>query len=101
MISLANNYATADDDTCDSLKACTIQNSGQWNNNNNKRENPPQEQHTLNMVATTFSEKGQGGQRGRGRGSNSGALQLPPPHQLRPYPTMSIATCHALPIGTK
>jgi hypothetical protein len=74
MISLANNYAIADDDACESLKACTIQNSGQWNNNNNKRENLPQEQHILNMVATTFSEKGQGGQRGRGRGSNSGAL---------------------------
>jgi hypothetical protein len=63
MISIASNYAAADDDARESLKASAIQNTGKWNNN--KRESPPEEQHTPDMVATTFSEKGQSGQHGR------------------------------------
>jgi hypothetical protein len=61
MISIASNYVTVDDDTRESLKASAIQNSGRWNNNSNKRKSPPEEQHTPDMVATTFSERGQGG----------------------------------------
>jgi hypothetical protein len=52
------------------LKASAIQNTGK-RNNSNKRKNPPEEQQTLDMVATTFSDKGQSSQRGRGRGSSS------------------------------
>jgi hypothetical protein len=77
MISIASNYVTVDDDTRESLKASAIQNSGRWNNNSNKRKSPPEEQHTSDMVATTFSERGQGGQHGRGCSSSSGQLRSP------------------------
>jgi hypothetical protein len=59
MISIASNYVAADDDTRESLKASAIQNTGKQNSN--KRKSPPEEQHTLDMVATTFFEKGQSG----------------------------------------
>jgi hypothetical protein len=62
MISIASNYAATDDDAPELLKASAIQNTGKWNSN--KRKSPPKEQHTPNMVAKTFSEKGQSGQRG-------------------------------------
>jgi hypothetical protein len=62
LISIASNYTAADDDTRESLKASAIQNSGRRNNHSNKINSPPEEQHTPNMVATTFSESGQGGQ---------------------------------------
>jgi hypothetical protein len=71
MISIASNYVTTADDARESLKASAIQNTGK-RNNNNKRKNPPKEQQTPDMVATTFSDKGQSSQRGQGRGSNSG-----------------------------
>jgi hypothetical protein len=58
MISIASNYAAADDDARKSLKAFAIQNTGK-RNNSNKRKNPPKEQQTPDMVATTFSDKGQ------------------------------------------
>jgi hypothetical protein len=53
VITIASNYAVADDDARESLKASTIQNTGK-RNNNNKWKNPPEEQQTLDMVATTF-----------------------------------------------
>jgi hypothetical protein len=62
--------ATADD-ARESLKASAIQNTGKQNNNN-KRKNPPEEQQTLDMVATTFFDKGQSCQCGLGHGSSSG-----------------------------
>jgi hypothetical protein len=69
MITIASNYAAADDDARESLKASAIQNTGK---RNNKRKNLPEEQQTPDMLATTFSDKGQSSQRGRGRGSSSG-----------------------------
>jgi hypothetical protein len=71
MITIASNYAAADDDARESLKASTIQNTGK-RNNSNKRKNLSEEQQTLDMVATTFFDKGQSSQHGRGRGSSSG-----------------------------
>jgi hypothetical protein len=71
MITIASNYAAADDDAHESLKASAIQNTGKWNNSN-KRKNPPEEQQTPDMVATTFADKGQSSQRGRGCGTSSG-----------------------------
>jgi hypothetical protein len=71
MITIASNYAAADDDTHESLKAFAIQNTGK-RNNSNKRKNPPEEQQTPDMVATTFADKGQSSQCGRGRGTSSG-----------------------------
>jgi hypothetical protein len=70
MICIASNYAAADKDARESLKASAIQNTGKWNNNN-KRKNSPKEQQTPDMVATTFSDKGQSSQCGQGRGSSS------------------------------
>jgi hypothetical protein len=71
MITIASNYAAADDDARESLKDSAIQNTGKWNNSN-KRKNSPEEQQTPDMVATTFADKGQSSQRGRGRGASSG-----------------------------
>jgi hypothetical protein len=71
MITIASNYMAADDDAHESLKAFAIQNTGK-RNNSNKRKNLPEEQETPDMVATTFSDKGQSIQRNRGCGSNSG-----------------------------
>jgi hypothetical protein len=71
MITIASNYVTADNDARESLKASAIQNTGK-RNNSNKRKNPPEEQHTPDMVATTFSDKGQSSQHGWGRSSSSG-----------------------------
>jgi hypothetical protein len=70
MITIAINYTAADDNARELLKASAIQNTGK-RNNSNKRKNPPEEQQTLDMVATTFSDKGQSSQRGWGRGSSS------------------------------
>jgi hypothetical protein len=71
MITIASNYAATDDDARESLKASTIQNTGK-RNNSNKRKNLPEEQQTPDMVATTFADKGQSSQCGRGCGSSSG-----------------------------
>jgi hypothetical protein len=71
MITIASNYAAADDDARESLKASAIQNNGKQNNSN-KWKNPPEEQQTPDMVATTFADKGQSSQRGRGHGTSSG-----------------------------
>jgi hypothetical protein len=68
MISIASNYVAADNDAHESLKASAIQNTGK--RNSNKRKSPPEENHTPDMVATTFSEKGQSGHRGRGHGTS-------------------------------
>jgi hypothetical protein len=70
MITIASNYAAADNDTHESLKSSAIQNTGK-RNNSNKRKNLLEEQQTPYMVATTFSDKGQSSQRGQGRGSSS------------------------------
>jgi hypothetical protein len=71
MITIASNYAAADDDARESLKASAIQNTGK-RNNCNKWKNLPEEQQTPDMVATTFTDKGQSSQRGKGRGTSSG-----------------------------
>jgi hypothetical protein len=42
MITIASNYAAADDDARESLKASAIQNTGK-RNSSNKRKNPPEE----------------------------------------------------------
>jgi hypothetical protein len=65
MITITSNYAAADDYARKSLKASAIQNTGK-RNNTNKWKNLPEEQQTPDMVATTFSDKGQSSQRGRG-----------------------------------
>jgi hypothetical protein len=70
MITIASNYAAGDDDARESVKASAIQNTRK-RNNSNKRKNLPEEQQTSDMVATTFSDKGQSSQCGRGRGSSS------------------------------
>jgi hypothetical protein len=87
MITIASNYVAADDDAHKSLKAFAIQNTGK-RNNSNKRKNLPKEQQTLNMVATTFSDKGQSSQRGRGRSSSSG----------QPRSSLASATAPAAPV---
>jgi hypothetical protein len=69
MITIASNYAAAA--ARESLKASAIQNTGK-RNSSNKWKNPPEEQQTPDMVATTFADKGQSSQRGKGRGSSSG-----------------------------
>jgi hypothetical protein len=71
MITIASNYAAADDDARESLNAFAIQNTGKQNNSN-KRKNPPEDQQTPDMVAITFTDKGQSSQRGKGRGTSSG-----------------------------
>jgi hypothetical protein len=71
MITIASKYVAADDDAHESLKASAIQNIGK-RNNSNKRKNPPEEQQTLDMVATTFADKDQSSQRGKRRGTSSG-----------------------------
>jgi hypothetical protein len=71
MITIASNYAAADDDARESLKASAIQNTGK-RNNSNKRKNPPEEQQTPDMVATTFVDKGQSSQCGKVCGIGSG-----------------------------
>jgi hypothetical protein len=65
MITIASNYAAADNDACESLKASAIQNNGK-RNSSNKRKNPPEEPQAPDMVATTFADKGQSGQRNKG-----------------------------------
>jgi hypothetical protein len=71
MITIASNYAAADDNAHESLKASAIQNTRK-RNNSNKRKNLPEEQQTPDMVATTFADKGQSSQCGRGCGTSSG-----------------------------
>jgi hypothetical protein len=71
MVTIASNYAAADDDARESLKASAIQNTRK-RNNSNKWKNPSKEQQTPDMVATTFTDKGQSSQRGRGPGTSSG-----------------------------
>jgi hypothetical protein len=88
MITIASNYVAADDDARESLKASAIQNTGK-RNNNNKRKNPPEEQQTPDMVATTFSDKGQSSQRCRGRGSSSGQPQSSPASATAPAAPVS------------
>jgi hypothetical protein len=58
MITIASNYAAAADDARESLKVSAIQNTGK-RNSSNKRKNPPEEQQAPDMVATTFTDKGQ------------------------------------------
>jgi hypothetical protein len=82
MITIASNYVAANNDAHESLKATAIQNTGKQNSSN-KRKNPPEEQQTPDMVATTFFDKGHSSQHGRGRGSSSG--------QPRSSPTSAMA----------
>jgi hypothetical protein len=96
MIAIASNYAAADDDARESLKASAIQNTGK-RNNTNKRKNLPEEQQTLDMVATTFSDKGKSSQRGRGRGSSSGQPRSSPASAMAPTAPVSYDEYHDMP----
>jgi hypothetical protein len=96
MITIASNYAAADDDARESLKASAIQNTGK-RNINNKRKNPPEEQQTPDMVATTFVDKGQSSQRGRGCGSNSGQPRSSTALASAPSAPMSYDEYHDMP----
>jgi hypothetical protein len=88
MITIARNYAAADDDARESLKASAIQNTGKWNNSN-KRKNLPEEQQTPDMVATTFADKGQSSQRGKGHGTSSGQPRSSTAPASAPYSPVS------------
>jgi hypothetical protein len=68
MISIASSNVAVDNNARESLKASAIQNTRK--RNSNKRKSPPEENHTPDMVATTFFEKGQSGHRGRGHGTS-------------------------------
>jgi hypothetical protein len=70
MLTIASNYVAAAANARKSLKASALQNTGKQNNN--KRKNPPEEQKTPDKVATTFYNKGQSSQCGRGCGTSSG-----------------------------
>jgi hypothetical protein len=74
MITIASNYTAADDDARESLKASAIQNTGK-RNSSNKRKNPPEEPQAPGMVATTFADRSQSIQHGRGCGSSGGQPQ--------------------------
>jgi hypothetical protein len=88
MITSESNYAAADDDARESLKAFAIQNTGK-RNSSNKRKNPLEKLRTPDMVATTFSDKGQSSQRGRGRGSSSGQPRRSPASTTAPAAPVS------------
>jgi hypothetical protein len=96
MITIASNYAAADDDARESLKASAIQNTGK-RNNSNKRKNQPEEQQTPDMVATTFFDKGQSSQCGRGRGSSSGQPRSSPASATAPAAPVSYDEYHDMP----
>jgi hypothetical protein len=88
MITITSNYTAAVDDARESLKAFAIQNTRKQNSSN-KWKNLPEEQQTPDMVATTFSDKGQSSQRGWGRGSSSG----------QPRSSLASATAPAAPVS--
>jgi hypothetical protein len=88
MITIASNYAAAADNTREYLKASAIQNT-EKRNSNNKRKNLPEEQQTQDMVAITFSDKGQSSQRGQGQGSSSGQPRTSPASATAPTAPVS------------
>jgi hypothetical protein len=88
MITIASNYAIADDDARESLKASAIQNTGK-RNSSNKRKNPLEEPQATDMVATTFADKGQSSQRGKGRGGGGGQLRSSATPALAPSAPVS------------
>jgi hypothetical protein len=96
MITIASNYAAAADDARESLKASAIQNTGK-RNSNNKRKNPPEEPQAPDMVATTFADKGQSSQRGRGRGSSGGQPRSSTTPASAPSTPMSYDEYHDMP----
>jgi hypothetical protein len=96
MITIARNYPAAVDDARELLKASAIQNTGKQNNSN-KQKNPPEEQQTLDMVATAFSDKGQSSQHGRGRGSSSGQPQSSTASATTPSAPVSYDEYHDMP----
>jgi hypothetical protein len=96
MITIASNYAAADDDARESLKASAIQNTRKWNNSN-KRKNPPEEQQTPDMVATTFADKGQSSQRDKERDTSSGQPRSSTAPTSAPSAPMSYDEYHNMP----
>jgi hypothetical protein len=78
------------------LKASTIQNTGK-RNNSNKRKNPPEEQQTPDMVATSFSDKGQSSQHSRGRGSSSSQPRSSTASAMVPSAPVSYDEYHDMP----
>jgi hypothetical protein len=99
MITIASNYAAVDDDARESLKASAIQNTGK-RNNSNKRKNPPEEQQALDMVATTFADKGQSSQRGKGHGTSSGQPRSSTAPASAPSAPISYNEYHNMPCFT-
>jgi hypothetical protein len=89
-------HAAAAADAHESLKASTIQNTRK-RNSSNKWKNPPEEQQTPNMVATTFSDKGQSSQRSQGRGSTSGQPRSSPASTTAPAAPVSYDEYHDMP----
>jgi hypothetical protein len=88
MITIASNYAATAANARESLKASAIQNTGK-RNSSNKRKNPPEEQQTPDMVATTFSDKGQSSQCVWGQGSSSGQPRSSPASATAPAAPVS------------
>jgi hypothetical protein len=99
MITIASNYAAITDDARESLKASAIQNTRKQNNSN-KRKNLPEEQQTPDMVATTFADKGQSSQCGRGCGTSSGQPRSSTAPALAPSAPVSYDESHDMPCFT-
>jgi hypothetical protein len=102
MITIASNYAAAADDARESLKASAIQNTRK-RNSSNKRKNLPEEPQAPDMVATTFTDKGQTASAAEDAVvavASRGAPQLPLWRHLPPCLTTNTTTCHVLPIVT-
>ena len=74
IINDASNGAAAEDDARGVIQAVAVSGSQQKkNNNNNKQKNPPEDNggNGSDMVAMTFQQRGQGGSRGRGKGTGT------------------------------
>jgi hypothetical protein len=100
MITIASNYAAADDDARESLKASAIQNTGK-RNSSNKCKNPPEErrlrtwwpQPSLIRVKTASAAED-----AAVAADSRGVLQLPLWRHPLPCLTTNTAICHVLPI---
>src|SRR4051812_34518258 len=71
IIPLASEFAAADDDARGSLPATAIPTQAR-RNSSTKWKTTPEEKQSTDMVAMTFAGRGDGGERGRGRGVGQG-----------------------------